>query len=206
MKVLRNIGITVIILVVAVFLLQQLNILPAFGKWFRSQPVVIENTPVLVENIRDMSQLITIVSFDEVVVTQDDVHEGRFIDNFLRNPSFDPMKKKISVIVKGRIFAGMDLKDLKEKDLFVKNDSVSIILPPVKVLDAIVNPSDYEIFIEEGRWETEEVNKLVIAARERMLKRAQEKGLLIKAKTKAKAVMESFFRSVGFKKIAVVTS
>jgi hypothetical protein len=206
MKVLRNIGITVIILVVAVFLLQQLNILPAFGKWFRSQPVVIENTPVLVENIRDMSQLITIVSFDEVVVTQDDVHDGRFIDNFLRNPSFDPMKKKISVIVKGRIFAGMDLKDLKEKDLFVKNDSVSIILPPVKVLDAIVNPSDYEIFIEEGRWETEEVNKLVIAARERMLKRAQEKGLLIKAKTKAKAVMESFFRSVGFKKIAVVTS
>jgi hypothetical protein len=204
MKLLRNAGLTVIILVAAVFLLQQLNLIPAFGKWFRSEPVMIDNTPVLVENIRDMSQLITIVSFDEVVVTQDDVQEGRFIDNFLRNPSFDPMKKKISIIVKGRIFAGMDLKELKETDLFVKGDSASISLPPVKILDAIVNPSDYEIFIEEGRWETDEVNQLVIAARERMLKRAKEKGLLIKAQAKAKAVMESFFRSVGFKKLAVL--
>lgn len=203
MKAIRNTAITLVALLGIIILMQQLKLLPAFSKWFRSKPVLIDNTPVLIQNIRDLAQLITIVSFDEVVITEKNTMNDSDVAGFLRNPSKKPVQRKLSLIAKGRIFAGMDLKHLKENDLSVKGDSASLTLPPAMVLDAIVNPADVEIFIEEGRWETEEVNKLKISAREKMLQRAKSRGLLQKAEVKAVAVMESFLRSVGFKKVWV---
>jgi hypothetical protein len=205
MKKLRSTGITILVLFAVVFLLQRFSLLPSFGKWFRIQPILIENTPVLVENIRDLSQLITLVSFDEVVITRNDTPTGSYIDNLLRRPSLDPLKKKISLIARGRIFAGTELKQLSEDALSLSGDSAHILLPHAKILEAIVNPSDCEIFIEEGKWETSEVTNIKKEARDVMIKRALSKGILQKADAKTKLVIENFLRSVGFKKVKVET-
>ncbi|MBL7727428.1 MAG: DUF4230 domain-containing protein, partial [Dinghuibacter sp.] len=71
------------------------------------------------------------------------------------------------------------------------------------ILEAIVNPSDCEIFIEEGKWASSEVVELKKEARTIMIRRAEAKGILNRANEKSARVIEHFLRSVGFKRVKV---
>jgi hypothetical protein len=204
MKKLRKIGITLIVLIVAYFLLRTLNLIPDVRNWFKEQPVMIENTPIIVENIRDLNELITMASFDEVVISKNKINEGNIITNILKTKSLNPGISRIALIAKGRLFAGIDLKALKNEDVNVVKDSVSIKIPKAKIIDAIVNPSDCEVFIEEGIWSTIEISELKAQARQKIIDRSVERKLLEKADNKATAVIESFLRSVGFKKVTIL--
>ncbi len=206
MKKLRKIGLTVIILVVAYLLLRTFNLVPDIRSWFKQQPVLIENTPLIVENIRDLNELITMASFDEVVISKNKINEGNLLNNILKTKSLDPRTSRIALIAKGRLFVGIDLKALKNEDLSVIKDSVTVKTPKAKIIDAIVNPSDCEVFIEEGIWSTTEINELKAQARQKIIDRSLERKILEKAETKAKAVLENFLRSVGFKKVTIIAS
>jgi hypothetical protein len=87
--------------------------------------------------------------------------------------------------------------------MYIKDDSVSIKMPKAKILEVIVNPSDLEIFYEKGKWSTDEVNTLKVAARQRMMDRSIAMGILQKAEVKSVAIMQNFLKSAGFKKINV---
>jgi ribosomal protein S4E len=202
MKKLRKIGITIIIVLVAYFLLKQLQIIPSFSNWFKAKPVLIENTPIIIENIKDMQELITIASYDEVVITKIRNEEHPTLGKIL-NPS---AVKKLVLIAKGKIYAGTNLKNLKNKDVTVIGDSISITLPKTSIIDAIVNPSDCEIFIENGNWSTIEVNNVKLEAKSKMQERALERNILEKASKKSALVIENFLRSIGFKKITIKTT
>jgi hypothetical protein len=204
MKKLRKIGLTLIILVVAYLLLRTFNLIPDIRNWFKQQPVLIENTPLIVENIRDLNELITMASFDEVVISKNKINEGDLLTNIFKTKSLDPRTSRIALIAKGRLFAGIDLKALKNEDLTVVKDSVAIKIPKAKIIDAIVNPSDCDVFIEEGIWSTAEISELKAQARQKIIDRSIERKILEKAETKAKAVLESFLRSVGFKKVTIM--
>lgn len=52
-----------------IFLFQKTNWLPSFKNIFASQPVVIEETPIIIKEINTLSQLITVTYTDEVVWT-----------------------------------------------------------------------------------------------------------------------------------------
>ncbi len=199
MKKIRKIGITIIIVLVAYFLLKQLNMIPSFSNWFKAKPILIENTPIIIENIKDMQQLITIASYDEVVVTKIMNDEHPILSNIL-NPG---AVKKIVLIAKGKVYAGMDLRTLKENDVKIIKDSISINLPKTRIIDAIVNPSDCEIFIENGTWTTLEVNNVKMEAKVKIQERAIDRKILEKASKKSILVIENFLRSIGFKKIAI---
>jgi hypothetical protein len=56
-------GIAIIYLV-----LSRLNIIPSLSNLFKSKPVTIDNTPVLVKEVKNIAQLMTMSSYDEVVV------------------------------------------------------------------------------------------------------------------------------------------
>ncbi len=143
----------------------------------------------------------TMTSFDEVVVDSSKKTEGGIPG--LAASTNEEVSSEIVIIGKGQVVAGIDLLELDERKIYLKDDSVSITLPRAKVLDAIVNPSQYEIFIEEKGWNPEEVNHLKVQARDMMVKRSVDQGLLKKADTKAKMIMENFLRSAGFKRISV---
>jgi hypothetical protein len=205
MKWIRNSGITIIVLVLLYLLLKQLNWIPNISNWFKSKPLLIENTPLIVENIKQMNQLITISSYDEVVMSKTNATNGSIVSAIIINKTFTGTKQ-IALIAKGTLFAGMDLKELTENDVFVKNDSVSIKLPTTKILDAIINPSDTEIFIEEGKWDLMEINKLKSEAKDLLIQRAKERKLLEKAQLRGKLIIENFLLSMGFKKITILTT
>jgi hypothetical protein len=42
-------------ILLAIFLLQKINLLPQFKDWFKSKPLVIENTAIIVTEIKNIA-------------------------------------------------------------------------------------------------------------------------------------------------------
>jgi Protein of unknown function (DUF4230) len=194
------------LILVIIFIFQRINWLPSFREIFGAKPLVIDNTPVLIKEINELSQLVTVTAYDEVVVdsVKFDANDltVRTITGITMNP-LKPAFERLVLIVKGIIVAGTDLKQLKNDDIFIKEDSVSVRLPRAVILDAIVNPSGFETFIETGEWNNDAVGKVKIKARDKMINRALSNKILEKAEAKAKFLMENFLKSSGFRKVDV---
>ena len=56
--------------ILIIFLFQKINWLPSFKNFFASQPVVIEETPIIIKEINTLSQLISITYSDEIVMSE----------------------------------------------------------------------------------------------------------------------------------------
>jgi Protein of unknown function (DUF4230) len=183
------------------FILVRLDVLPSLQNIFSSKPLTIDNTPIFIKEVKNIAQLMTVMSYDEVVI--DSSKTKTITLPALLFPSSAVQANKLVIIARGKIIAGIDLQELDENKIFIKDDSVSITLPKVKILDAIANPSDYEIFTEDGTWTPDEVNAVKVRAREKMITRSIQQGILQKAGIKSKLIMENFLRSAGFKRITV---
>jgi len=185
-------------ILLALFLFQKFHWLPSFSNFFKSKPLIIDDTPILIKEINNLAQLITISSFDEVVM--DSVKQIKKLpgDFFPHPPS------KIILIAKGEVLAGVDFKKLENEDILIKKDSVSIMLPQPQILQIILNPSSFETFDENGNWNSEEILQLKIRMRNKIIKRALEQNLLTKAGERCKMIMENFLTNAGFKKIEIL--
>ena len=180
-----------IILVIAVFLFKRFHV---FSGMFTSKPLVIDNTPLVIKDIRSIGELNTATLYQEVVV--DSVA-----------PASIPFaaKREIVLIVKGTVTAGIDLQKMEDKDVFVQDDSVHLFLPGSVIRDVIINPSHIETFYEFGQWDNEEITRLKLSARAKLLEAAVKNNLLQKADAKARVVMEQFLSAAQFKKVVVET-
>jgi hypothetical protein len=193
--------------ILLIFLMQQINWLPSFSDVFKSKPVVIDKTPVLVEEINELAQLITVTSYDEVVADSVVIDPKKITLKTMPGISiypFSPLFDRLVIIAKGKVVAGIKLSSISEKDILILEDSVSLIMPSAKILDAVINPADIETFSETGTWDNNAVTKVKIKAREKMIKRALDKGIIGKATEKGKALLENFLRKAGYKKVHVI--
>ncbi len=93
--------------------------------------------------------------------------------------------------------AGTDLFMLGENDIIVTGDSVSVRLPRARILDIIINPSDFSTFTETGEWSNDAVTRVKIKARRKMELRALQKNILPMAENRSKLLMENFLKSSG---------
>jgi hypothetical protein len=183
--------ILIILLLIIALLLKKV----AFrGDWFSSKPVIIDNTPLVIKEIKSLAQLNTATLYQEIVV--DSLAPG--IVSFA-------VPREIVLIVKGKVTAGINLDEIKDEDISVNGDSIHIILPWSIVKDVILNPSAIETFYEKGKWTNEEITRLKLSARNKLLQEANKSRLLEKADSKARLVMENFFLSAGFRKAVVIT-
>lgn len=177
------------ILILAIWILQKLNILPSFKNIFSSRPVVIDETPILVKEIKSLGQVITATIYDEVVV---DSLKGAL----LKIPGTET---QLVLIARGKVLAGINLEQMQASSLTISGDTVRMKLPPTYIMDIISNPDDYEIFKERGNWNPEAVTAVKLRARAKISAHAIEQDIITKATQKAKAVMENFLHTAGFK-------
>ncbi|HPZ88330.1 MAG TPA: DUF4230 domain-containing protein [Flavihumibacter sp.] len=190
--------------IIAVYLLiAKMGWLPSPASWFRAAPVTIDETPIIVSRIRALSELSSLSVQDEVVVTQIKPSGTAKQIISMMTPGTPPALDHLVLVVKGELQLGTDLKGLTEKQVFVSGDSISIRLPPATVLLAQINPSQTETFIEEGDWTPEQVTQLKIKARDQLIERARQKGLLQKANERSLKIMEDFLKTLGFTKTSV---
>jgi hypothetical protein len=196
-----------ILLSIAGWLILKKAIIPSFRNVFKEKAVVIDETPILIKNIRSIGQLVTYSAYDEVVVDSLVVTSGSMLANSINRVSVIPVlpvtRKELVLIGKGQVTAGVDLTLLAENSLSVIEDTVRIDLPPAKILDVIINPSGFETFQEIGRWTTEEVALVKLKAKQKITDRAIQRNIISLADAKAKAVIENFLLNLGYKKVEV---
>jgi hypothetical protein len=199
--------IVVVVMIAGFWLVQKLDFLPSLKNIFRSKQVVINETPILIKDIKALGQLITFSSLDEVVADSIIVTPGsRFVNSFNRLapvPLLPSADKQLVLIGKGKVLAGTDLSLLSDSSVTLKNDTLTVFLPKPQIFDAILNPGDFETFVEKGEWSSEEVTLVKIKARRKMIERALQKNILEKAGQKSKAIMLDFLQNMGYKKVFI---
>lgn len=192
-----------LVIIAAYLLLQKLHIFPSIHSIFGSKPVVIDETPILIKEIKSIGQLITYTSYDEVVADTTIVTRGStFVNAFNRLapvPLLPSADKQLVLIAKGKVLAGINLSLLTDISLTIRNDTVTLILPKAQIIDAIVNPTDIEVFTEKGQLTSQEVTNVKLQARRKLQTRALQQNILAKADAKAKAVLQDFLRGLGYK-------
>jgi hypothetical protein len=203
-KTLQKYAVLVAAVLVVIFLFQKINWLPSFKNIFGSKPVVIEATPVIITEINTLAQLITITFTDEVVM--DTAKIGNGMPSLLPTSIgtiLTPAVDKLVMIGRGKVLAGTDLKNLKEKDINVTDDSIHVSIPHSIILQTIINPSDFETFSEKGNWDESAVTALKIKIRNEINRRAIQQNILQKADARSENIIETFLKKTGFKKVTI---
>lgn len=203
----QKIFIIFMLLLVGYWLLTKL-VIPSVKNIFRPEPVVIDQTPILIKEIKSIGQLITYTSFDEVVADSIILTRGsafvHAFNQFAPAPILPSADKQLVLIGKGKVLAGTNLALLTDTSISVDNDTIRLHLPKAQILDVILNPSDFETFVEKGNWSNEEVMLVKAKARRKIVAHALQQEILLKADSKAKAIMENFLHNMGYKQVMVL--
>ncbi len=192
----------------AIWLLRKENIFPSFRDLFATKPVIIDETPILIKEIKSIGQVITATLYDEVVVDSAETTPAseiiRSINTLTPFPILPPSDKQLVLVARGKVLAGTDLNALTDSSVRIAKDTVWLSLPASKIIDVIMNPGDVETFEERGVWSTRAVTAVKAKAREKMIQHAHDRNILDKAGTKTKTVMEDFLHAAGFKVVVFV--
>ena len=165
----------VVLLLVGAFLLHR-------GVRQEKRPLSIDDTPVIVTKIRSLGELTTACYYDEMVLsrTKENAFSSSALGSLAEGLGKD-VEDHLVLIAKGTVRAGLDLMDMSEEDVRFVGDTAYIRLPAPQYLDVIVNPSDFEVFAETGKWTHEEITGLQETARTRLLMGADHYGLKSRA-------------------------
>lgn len=192
-----------------VLLIGRMHLFSGVRDWFRSKPVLIDNTPLVIKEIKSIAELNTVVMYQELVIDSTATVPAAIpaiINPFTFNVTPLVSQKQIVLIVKGRVKAGLNLGNLSGERVFVKDDSVNIVIPRATITDVFINPSDIETFYENGKWTNQEVTIVKQSARRKLLAEASRQGLLGRAEARARSVITQFLRTAGFKKIEITVA
>lgn len=163
-------------------LLAALYFLP--GNRRNKHALTIDDTPVIVTKIRSLGELTTACYYDEIVLT--DTRQNLFSND------------ELVIIAKGTVRAGIDLMEMTDDRLRFSGDTVFVRLPAPQYLDIIVNPSDFEVFAETGKWTHGEVTDLQDSARKRLIMGADHYGLKSKAYEGAMEAVTDLLAASGY--------
>ena len=191
---------------VGFFLLQKIKVIPSFSDWFKEKPILIDNTPLVITQIKSIALLNTASLYKEMVIDSFHIQQADLPAVFYPltfSPAPVSYKKELVLVVKGKATAGINLKNLPDSNIFVQDDSVSLKLPRPVITDFFINPSDVETFYEQGKWTNEEVTAVKAIARRQLQQEANRQNLLGKAADKAQSVLTSFLQASGFTKITI---
>ena len=116
--------------------------------------LTIDDTALIVTKVQALGELTTACYYDEMVLTQS--KPGALASTPLGSLARDGFGKDVDdhlvLIAKGTVRAGVDLLEMTPEDIRFSGDTVFVRLPAPQYLDIIVNPSDFEVFVESGKW------------------------------------------------------
>lgn len=199
--------IMVTIILIGWLFFPNLNLIAKFKNWLEPKPVLIDNTPLIIKQIKTIALLNTAIFSQDVIIDTAINTPSKYSAlniPFTSVPFGATERKEIVLVIQGKVTAGIDLKNIPDSAIYANGDSVRINLPTSKVTDVFVNPSGVETFYESGTWRNDETKPLLIVAEKKLLNAAIKHQLILKASEKAKAVIESFLSASGFKKINVL--
>lgn len=173
--------------------------------WLKDNELKIDKTANVVEEIKKIGEFTSACYYEELVVKQSkksDFNESG-LGKLAKVITDEDMMDEIVIIANGKVRAGFDLNKLKDGDINVKGDTLSLTLPETEIFDVIINPSGYEIYVEDGKWSHEEVTELVTNARKELEQNAIAYQLKKKAEEIGITKLKTLFGTFGFNTIFV---
>ena len=167
-----------------------------FGKGMQ-----LEKTANMVKEIRNISEFTSACYDEELVLTEVKNSENavnKVAGWFGKN---DVSKDEIVLIAHGKARAGFDLSKVAEDAVSVSGDTLKMTLPEAEIFDIIVNPSDYEVYVEDGKWSHEQVTTLQASARNHIKEDALSYGILEQADKIGRERLTDLFKTFGFQSV-----
>lgn len=167
----------------------------------RPQPTAVLLSPtVIIERLRGASELTTAISTVETVV---DASQDRTLGPFTIG------RKKLLYVAHGDVRAGVDLAALTPDDVTVGGDTVTIRLPPPRILDSKVDVARSRVFDVDTELLAPLAPDLQSRAErfalERIVMAACEGGVLLKANQQAEVAVRTLLESTGHAAVRVVS-
>lgn len=146
--------------------------------------------PTQIQSIRDIGQWEFLSIDDEELV--DTMRSGFLFDDHL------------VCIYRGTLRLGIDMQEIREENISVSDDSLSISLPQVSLLDdRFIDEARTEIFFENGQWSAYAHDELYHRAKEQMKARALTTENRNRAQQLAEQQVRQLFQAMGYKHVAV---
>jgi hypothetical protein len=115
---------------------------------------------------------------------------------------------ELLLVASGDVVAGFDLAEVREQDITVRGDHVTMVLPPPEILYSRVDNEETYVYERktglfrkpDPRIETE-ARQL---AEQAMIQRAEEGQILRQAETNGRLQVEALLRSLGFTDVLLI--
>ncbi len=163
-------------------------LLPRLAQWVR-QPVAY-STATLLQQVRTISELVTVQYVIEKVVVVEDV---KWIAGLGEN--------RVLMIAHGIVKAGMDLSQMQPGDLELSGNRLTIKLPPARITDAYLDEKQTRVverttgllrFFDKDMEQTARQNAI-----EEIRRSARNSGILKDAEDRARAQLKHLFEPMG---------
>jgi len=154
-------------------------------------------TPVLLEQVQTLSELVTVKYVVEKVEIWEDPPSGLM--------QFVAGDNRILLLARGVVKAGVDFKQLKPEDLRIQGKTIWINLPPARVTDAYLDDKETKVierttgFLRSFDKDLEQ--NIRRTAVEDMRTSATRGGILRDANERARTQLASFFHLMGFERV-----
>lgn len=176
----------------------------------KSEELQIEETCNVVTEIKKISEFTSACYYKEIILRE--TKTRKIVDNSLGNKIAKVFGKKdglvtdeIVIIANGKVRAGFNLKGLSDDDIIVQGDTLTVTLPKVEILDVIVNPANFDVYVETGEWNENKVTEIKKQALEQIKSDAINDGILDKAKESGLKKLQEMFKSFGYKEVIINT-
>ena len=160
----------------------------------RERSLKIEETATLVDQVRRIGELSSAGYYEELVLTD---HDDSYLAEIKRATGLHRLtgSDDFVIICKGRVRAGFDFTKMEAADFALAGDTLRLTLPPVEILDVVINPTDYELFA--GHRTHEETIGIILLAKQRLRADAVRAGILDQAELSAETTLRRLFASMG---------
>ena len=192
-------AVTVLVLVAAALL------------WLKLKPkdegLKIDETANVVTEIRKIAQFTSACYYEDVILKDKKANEtlgGKVVNSFSKKDK-PILEDEIVIVASGNVRAGFDLSKLSEKDIVIRDSVLEVTLPKAEIFEVIVNPSGFDVYIEDGTWSHEQVTKVENKAMNKIRKDAINDGLLDKASELGIQKLSELFKSFGFSQVLITT-
>ncbi|BDC51873.1 hypothetical protein F183_A41880 [Bryobacterales bacterium F-183] len=149
------------------------------------------HAPAILQEVQQLNELSTVkYSIQKVVgLREDKVPVG---------------SESILLVVQGTVVAGIDLKELAERDIEIQKDRVLLKLPQAKILHVYLDDKHTQVWDRKVTWWTPWVpynpdleRQARLRATEEIRKQAEEMGILRDAKRNAEQSIQSLLRTTS---------
>ena len=155
------------------------------------------DTPVLLEQVQTLSELVTVKYVVEKVEIWDDPPSGW--------RQFVAGDNRILLLARGVVKAGVDFKQLKPSDLKVNGKTLWINLPPARITDAYLDDKETKV-IERSTGFLRSFDKdleqnVRLTAVNDMRTASLRGGIVNDANERARTELAGFFHAMGFERV-----